>query len=123
MAEPVVTKTRTTSEILGLTKKSRSVVQDIFVSAHPGLANEEEALSDLFPQQQAAEFLDQLTDLSGLLSEQDDYNAMIAKLQAHIESAQGVLDELMAQLFEQIRPIERSYRMVTLFFENSKVPD
>ena len=44
-------------------------------------------------------------------------------MQAQIDRAEGVRDQLLAQVFEKIRPIERSYRQLMLFFENCKVPD
>ncbi len=38
-------------------------------------------------------------------------------------SAEAIRDSLLSQIFEQIRPLETSYRQVQLFFENSKVGD
>src|SRR5262249_48917346 len=43
--------------------------------------------------------------------------------QDQINRAEQMRDQLLDQLFKQIRPIERSYREVQLFFENSKVMD
>src|SRR5262249_5853420 len=40
-----------------------------------------------------------------------------------IDQAEAIRDELLAQVFQQIRPLERSYRELMLFFENARVPD
>src|ERR1044071_9116918 len=44
-------------------------------------------------------------------------------MQGQIDKAEAMRDELLAQVFTQIRPLERSYRELMLFFENAKVPD
>src|SRR4051794_23447852 len=103
MAEQAV-KTRTTAEILGETTKARSVVQDIFVSAHPGLANEEEALSELFPQQRAGEFLVHPTNLPLLLSKKANSKPMTAKLQATIAAPWAVFTNLMGKFSNKSGP-------------------
>jgi hypothetical protein len=123
MADPVsVAKSRTTSEILG-GSDARDLLQDIFADLHPAFIDESRDLSSIFTPQSATEFLTQLTNFEGLLSDSDSYEATVAKMQGQIDQAEGIRDQLLAQLFEQIRPIERSYRELMLFFENSKVPD
>src|SRR5215469_5203597 len=123
MADPVTEiKTRSTAEILG-GSTARELLQDIFADLHPAFIDETRDLSSIFTPQSASEFLAQLTDFEGLLSEADSYEQTIAKLQGQIDRAESVRDQLLTQIFQQIRPLERSYRSLMLFFENSKVPD
>jgi hypothetical protein len=120
MAEAVQTKT--TAEILG-ESAARDLLQDIFADLHPGFLDESRDISSIFTRQSAGDFLRQLLDFESLLSEQDSFQDTIAKIQGRIDEAEGMRDQLLSQIFQQIRPIERSYRELMLFFENSKVPD
>ena len=123
MAEAVsATKASTTSEILG-ESAARPLLQDIFADLHPALLQETREISSIFTPESAADFLNQLTNFEKVLSETDSYDSTIKKLQAQIDSAEAVRDQLLAQVFQEIRPIERSYRELMLFFENAKVPD
>ncbi len=120
MAEQVAT--RTTAEILGASA-ARDLLQDIFADLHPGLIDETRDISSIFTPQSAKEFLTQLLDFEKLLSPEDSYEVTVKKIQEQIDRAEAMRDQLLAQVFQQIRPIERSYRELMLFFENSKVPD
>jgi len=120
MAEMV--QTRTTAEILG-EGVARELLQDIFSDLHPGFLDESRTVSSIFTPQSAGEFLKQLMDLESLLSVEDSYEQSVQKLQGQISQAEAMRDQLLEQVFKQIRPIERSYRQVQLFFENSKVMD
>jgi hypothetical protein len=123
MADAVsATKTKTTGEILG-ESIAKDLLQDIFADLHPALLDETRDLSTIFTPQSAQEFLSQLTNFETLLSDTDSYDASIKKFQAQIDAAEKMRDDLLAQVFQAIRPIERSYRELMLFFENSKVPD
>ena len=123
MAETVTeTKATTAGEILGASP-ARELLQDIFADLHPGLLDETRDLKSIFTPQSASEFLANLTNFENLLSEQDSYETTIKKFQAQIDAAEKTRDSLLAQVFEQLRPIERSYRELMLFFENAKVPD
>jgi hypothetical protein len=123
MADPVsATKTRTTSEILG-ESAARDLLQDIFADLHPGFIDESREITSIFTPQSATEFLSQLTNFEKLLEESDTYDITVKKMQGQIDQAEGIRDEVLAQVFQQIRPLERSYRQLMLFFENSKVPD
>ncbi len=121
MAESL-TKTATTSEILG-ESPARDLLQDIFADLHPAFIDESRDLTSIFTPQSAGEFLSQLTNFEQLLADTDSYETTLKKMQAQIDQAEGIRDQLLAQVFERIRPIERSYRQLMLFFENSKVPD
>jgi hypothetical protein len=120
MAE--ATKSRTTAEILGETP-AHELLQDIFADLHPGFIDESRDITSIFTPQSAREFLSQLTNFEKLLAESDSYDETVKKMQGQIDQAEAVRDQLLAQVFELIRPIERSYRQLMLFFENSKVPD
>lgn len=116
------TMTRTTEQILG-NSAARELLHDIFADLHPALTNEKSDLSSIFSAQSAKEFLGQLTNFEQLISADDTYEATVKKLQKQIDSAETVRDELLAQIFEQIRTLEMSYRQLQLFFENAKVND
>src|SRR6266852_1763269 len=116
------TKTQTTNEILGVSQ-ARKVLEDIFADLHPALIDESRSIASIFTPQAAGEFLTQLTNFEGLLSTEDSYEASVQKIEGQIVQAEQVRDQLLAEVFEQIRPIEKSYRELMLFFENSKVPD
>ena len=116
------TATRTTEQILG-NSPAKELLQDIFADLHPGLTNEKRDIASIFSAQSAKEFLGQLTNFEQLISAEDTYDQTVKKLQGQIDRAESVRDELLAQVFEQIRPLELSYRQVQLFFENSKVGD
>ncbi len=120
MADQVLT--RTTAEIFG-ESPARELLQDIFADLHPGLIDESRDISSIFTPQSARDFLGQLMDFEKLLSPEDSYEASVKKIQDQIDKAEGIRDQLLAQIFQQIRPLERSYRELMLFFENSKVPD
>jgi hypothetical protein len=116
------TLTRTTSEILG-ESPARDVLLEIFADLHPGLIDESRSMESIFSPKSANEFLLQLSDITALLNEQDSFEETLQKLQAQIDRAESMRDELLEQVFEQVRPIERSYRELQIFFENTKVYD
>jgi hypothetical protein len=116
------TKTQTTNEILG-TGPARKLLEDIFADLHPALIDERHDIASIFTPQTASDFLAQLVNFEKLLSDQDSYEVTVKKLQAQIDQAEQVRDQLLGDVFNLIRPIERSYRELMLFFENSKVPD
>ena len=116
------TMTRTTDQILG-NSPARELLHDIFADLHPALTNEKTDLASIFSAQSAKEFLGQLTNFEQLISADDTYEATVKKLQKQIDSAEEIRDSLLSQIFEQIRPLETSYRQVQMFFENAKVGD
>ncbi len=116
------TMTRTTDQILG-NSAARELLHDIFADLHPALTNEKSDLASMFSAQSAKEFLGQLTNFEQLISADDTYEVTVKKLQKQIDSAESVRDQLLAQIFDQIRPLELSYRQIQLFFENAKVND
>ncbi len=120
MAEMV--QTRTTSEILG-DSPARELLQDIFSDLHPGFLDESRTIDSIFTPQAAVEFHRQLVDLAALFSIDDTYEQTVQKLQAQINKAEQMRDQLLDQLFQTLRPIERSYKEIQLFFENSRVMD
>lgn len=116
------TLNRTTEQILG-DSSARELLQDIFADLHPGLTNEKRDLGSIFSPQSAREFLGQLTNFEKLIDANDSYEETVRKLQAQIDSAEAVRDELLAKIFDEIRPLELSYRQIQMFFENAKVGD
>ena len=122
MADDVMVKTRSAGEILG-ESAARELLQDIFADLHPALLDETREIASIFTPQSAEEFLSQLIDLTTLLTAEDSYETTLQKMQGQIDKAEAMRDSLLEQIFKQIRPIERSYRELMLFFENAKVPD
>lgn len=122
IAVKTVEKSRTTAEILA-DSGARELIEEIFSDLHPGFINQTQEISSIFTPQAASTFLKQLMDFAALLKEEDSYETTVKKVQGQIDRAEAMRDDLLAQVFEQIRPIERSYRELMLFFENSKVQD
>jgi len=117
-------KTATVAELFADAEAPvRKVLDEIFVAIHPRLGEQKTAIETIFTPETASEFLSRLTDFESLLSEADSYDETLKKFQRQIDQAEGVRDEVMAKLFEEIRPLESSYRQIWLFFENSVVPD
>src|SRR5215472_9900817 len=116
MAEQEV-KTTTVEEIVDVAESPqvRKVLADIFADIHPRLGEAKTEIAEIFTAESAGEFLARLTDFKGILSETDDYEQTLRKFQSQIDGAEQVRDEVMASLFEQLRPIEASYRQVWLF--------
>ncbi len=102
-------------------KKAGKAIEEIFNVIHPAPART--ALDQIFTRESAAQFLDRVASFSKLLDEGQTYEQALAALDGAIERAEGVRDQVMAELYRQIRPVERSYRLVQLFFENAEVRD
>jgi hypothetical protein len=105
------------------TPQARKVLGEIFADIHPRLGEDKTALTDIFTPESATEFLERVTNIESLMSEEDSFEHTLEKFQGQIDKAETVRDEVLTQLFEQLRPLEASYRQVWLFFENSVVPD
>lgn len=117
-------KTATIAEIFADAEAPvRKVLDEIFVAIHPRLGEQKTSIETIFTPETANEFLSRLTDFESLLSESDSYEETLKKFQRQIDQAESVRDEVMEKLFEEIRPLESSYRQIWLFFENSVVPD
>lgn len=118
------TKTATVEEIFALADAPavRKVLTDIFADIHPMLEGKTE-IGSIFTPEAAGDFLQRITDFEKLLSENDTFDQTLDKFQQQIDGAESLRDEVMAKLYEEIRPLEASYRQVWLFFENSVVPD
>ena len=112
--------TKTAQDIIGARPASKAI-EEIFNVIHP--APPRTALAEMFSRETAGQFLDRVSNFSALLVEGDSHASALAKLEGAIMAAERVRDQVLAELFKQIRPIERSYRMLHLFFENSEVKD
>lgn len=117
------TPTKVTTEQIIAESPAHALLQDIFADLHPALTDEKRDIASIFTPQSAKDFLAQLMNFEQLLSPEDSYDATVKKLQAKIDAAESVRDEVLAQIFDQIRPLELSYRQLQLFFENTKVND
>lgn len=117
------TATKVTTEQIISQSPAHELLQDIFADLHPALTDEKRDIASIFTAQSAKDFLGQLMNFEQLLSPDDNYDATVKKLQVKIDDAEAVRDELLAQVFTEIRPIELSYRQLQMFFENTKVND
>jgi hypothetical protein len=117
-------KTATVEEILAVAENNqvRRVLADIFSDLHPPLSDEKSELVEMFTPESAGEFIRRITNFESLLSETDTYEQTLGKFQEQIDQAEAVRDEVLSKLFEEIRPLEASYRQIALFFENAAVP-
>jgi len=111
---------KTAQDIIG-TRTAAKAIEEIFNVIHP--APTKTALKDIFTAQSASQFFDRIANFSAILSEKDDFAAALKKLDDAIVAAEKTRDEVLAQLYEKIRPLERSYRQLNLFFENAEVRD
>lgn len=102
-------------------KGASKAIEEIFNVIHP--APSKTALKDIFTAESASQFLKRVTDFSSLLSAEDSYDQALKKLDAQLKSLESTRDEVLKQIYEKIRPIERSYREIQLFFENAEVRD
>lgn len=116
------TLTKSTNEILG-NAPTREVLLEIFADLHPGLIDENRPITSIFSPQSAREFLAQLSDVNSLLNQEDSFEETLVKLQSQINEAEDMRDEVLEQVFAQLRPIERSYRQLETFFDNTKIYD
>lgn len=124
MAEQEV-KTATVEEIFADAESPQvgKLLGEIFADIHPRLGEKKTNLSEIFTPESAGEFLSRLTNFESLLSAEDAYDQTLQKFQTQITQAEQVRDEVLAKLFEELRPLEASYRQIWLFYENSVVPD
>ncbi len=111
---------KSAQDIIG-TRSAAKAIEEIFNVIHP--APPKTALTDIFTAETASQFLDRVANFSALLSDSDNYAQALKKLDEAIAKAEKTRDEVLAQLYAKIRPLERSYRQLHLFFENADVRD
>ena len=102
-------------------KSAGKAIEEIFNVIHPAPART--ALTDIFTAEAASQFVKRVSDFSSLLSTADGYDQALKKLDAQIQKLESLRDEVLAQIYEKIRPIARSYRELQLSFENNEVRD
>jgi hypothetical protein len=111
---------KSTQDIIG-TRTAAKAIEEIFNVIHP--APPKTALRDIFTAESASQFQDRIANFAALLSATDNYAQALKKLDDAIAAAEKTRDDVLSQLYEKIRPIERSYRQLQLFFENAEVRD
>jgi hypothetical protein len=111
---------RTMLDIVGARGASEAI-QEIFNVVHP--APPATPLDEIFTRESVAQYRECVASLANLLSGEQSYEAAVRSLDAATERAEGVRDRVLTELYRWLRPIERSYRQVRLFFENSEVRD
>jgi hypothetical protein len=111
---------KSAQDIIGKRNASKAI-EEIFNVIHP--APPKTALAEIFTAESAGQFMKRVAEFATMLSEDDGYEEALMKLDAHIKKVEGVRDHVLQELFKQIRPLERSYRQVQLFFENAEVRD
>jgi hypothetical protein len=125
VAQETETRMTTIDEIFAIaeTPTARRVLSEIFSDLHPLFSETKTDLMRLFTPETASEFLARITDFESIISVEDSYEQTLQKFQGLIDRSEQVRAEVMEKLYEEIRPIETSYRQVWLFFENSVVED
>lgn len=118
MSDTVAVKS--TQDIIG-TRTASKAIEEIFNVIHP--APTKTALKDIFTAESAAQFQERIANFSALLSDGDSFAQALKKLDDAIAKAEKTRDEVLALLYEKLRPLERSYRQLHLFFENADVRD
>jgi hypothetical protein len=113
--------TRDVSSPFALAERTEisQVVVDIFQELTP--ANLKQDFARIFDEASAKDFLDQVGNLAILLSPDDSYDEALRKFDDEIARLEQTRDKLLAELYERIRPLERSYRLLHLFFANAEV--
>jgi hypothetical protein len=111
---------KSAQDIIGQ-RTAGKAIEEIFNVIHPAPPRTE--LADIFTPETAQQFLERVARFSALLSAEDGYDDALARLDAAIEQAEGVRDQVLEEIYRKIRPIERSYRQIHLFFENADVRD
>ncbi len=112
--------TRSAQDIIGQ-RAAGKAIEEIFNVIHP--ASPKTALREIFTAETASQFLQRVSNFSALLSATDTHADALKKLDTEIAKLEKVRDEVLAKLYEKVRPLERSYRMLHLFFENAEVRD
>jgi hypothetical protein len=112
--------TRSAQDIIG-TKAASKAIEEIFNVIHP--APPKTALRDIFNAESATQYLQRLANFTALLADSDSHAQALKKLDEAIAAAEKTRDEVLGQLYDKVRPVERSYRMLQLFFENAEVRD
>jgi len=119
-SEQEVVAVRTAQDIIG-GRAAGKAIEEIFNVIHPAPPRTE--LMEIFTPETAAQFLDRVASFSALLAETDGYDEALARLDAAIEQAQAVRDQVLAEIYQKIRPVERSYRLLNVYFDNAEVHD
>jgi Type VI secretion system, TssC, VipB len=105
------------------TPQSQELLIDIFSDIHPRLVEEKTELVEIFTPDTSDEYLNLIVFFESLFAESRTYEQSLQELQTQIHKTEQLCDRLLARLYEQLRPIEASYRQLWLFYENSFVPD
>lgn len=111
---------RSAQDIIGQ-RAAGKAIEEIFNVIHPAPPRTD--LAEIFSPETANQFLDRVARFSSLLSEGDSYEQALARLDAAIKQAEQVRDQVLEEIYRKIRPLERSYRQIHLFFENADPRD
>ncbi len=115
-----MSEVKTAQDIIA-TKAAGKAIEEIFNVIHPAPAKT--ALKDIFTAESAGQFMKRVADLSSLLSAADSYDQALKKLDGQLKKLESMRDVVLQQIYEKVRPVERSYRQLQLFFENAEVRD
>ena len=107
--------TSTKADIIGK-RAAGKAIEEIFSVIHP--APVRAPLAEIFTRESAGQFLSRVSNFAKLLTAEDSYAQAVVKLDAEIKKLESLRDEVLAALYEKLRPIERSYRLLNVYFEN-----
>lgn len=115
------TKALTATDIVKLAPEDlRPILLEMFKGWSPSLRRADTPLAELFRGVSARQQLDRLTALEQLLSPEDTFDEVMAKIQHKIEETEQIKARFLGRIFEEIRPLEESYNHLWMFFENAR---
>ncbi len=102
---------------------AKKLLEEALDALPPLLHKRKASLTDLFSPERGNAFIDQSCDIRSLVQVAEYHNQVLHNVGKRISEAEQLRDTLMARLYQQLRPLEASYRQLELFYENSFVPD
>ncbi len=102
---------------------AEGLFEEILFGLPPWIETRKGSLIDLFSSETGNAFIDQLMDMRSRIPVTESHEQILQNIEDRISKAEQLRDALMKRLYQQLRPLEASYRLLELFYENSAVPD
>jgi len=98
-------------------------LQEIFNDITVISRRDTEEMSSLFSPVRARDFLKQLEAVERLFDTDASYEETVERLHKQIEEAEALRADIFEEIFKRIRPLEKTYRQLYLFFNNTKAAE